>query len=224
MIDHQRLPLNLSARGLVGRFWGTEEPQFEVETRELETTLPRARPYLGAATLRGRLDGRTLEILQGRIAGPDLSVATTGRFRFGADRQGQLDLAIETGAEFLRQVGYVRDQMDGDLDFGGTVFWDDSTWEVQGAVVSRALRVLSFPLRRLQGVLNGNRDRFDLEIQDAEYAEGRLTGTVAVDLEPGLPPQVAIDLDLDAVDLLGLMTDQGWPVAQVAGRVSGPFH
>ena len=223
VIDHQRLPLDLTARGLAGRLWGTEQPQFEAEIRELEVTLPRSRPFAGAATLRGRLDGRTLEILQGRIVGPDLSVATTGRFRFGADRQGQLDLAIETGAEFLRQVGYVRDQMDGELDFGGTVFWDASTWEVQGAVVSSALRMLNFPLRRLQGVFNGNRDRLDLEIQDAEYAEGRLTGTVGVDLEPGEPPQVAIDLDLDGVDLLGLMTDQGWPVARVAGRVSGPF-
>ena len=45
-------------------------------------------------------------------------------------------------------------------------------------MASGALRVLNFPLRRLQGVFNGNRDRLDLEIQAAEYAAGRLTGTV----------------------------------------------
>ncbi|MFQ5350102.1 MAG: hypothetical protein ACE5EG_06650, partial [Thermoanaerobaculia bacterium] len=223
VVDHQRLPLDLTARGLAGRFWGTEEPQFEAEVRELETTLPRARPFLGAATLRGRLDGRTVEILHGRIAGPDLTVATTGRFRFGADRQGTLDLAVDTGAEFLRRIGYVRDQMAGDFDFGGTVFWDTETWEVQGAVASSALRVLDFPLRRMQGVLNGNRQRLELEIQGAEYADGTLAGTVGVDLESGRPPEVAIDLDLVEVDLQQLLAGRGWPVAGVSSSVSGPF-
>ena len=223
VIDHQRLPLDLTARGLTGRFWGTNEPQFQVEARELEATLPRARPYLGAGTLRGRLDGRTIEILQGRIAGPDLTLATTGRLRFGRDRQGTLDVAIEAGSGLLQRLGYVRDQMEGDLDFGGTVFWDAEAWGLQGAVASSALRVLNFPLRRVQGVLNGTRERVELEVQRAEYADGTLTGVVSVDIDPGRPPLVAIDLDLDEVDLEQLLAGQGWPVAGIASSVSGPF-
>ncbi len=223
VIDHQRLPLDLTTRGLAGRFWGTAEPQFEAEIRELEVTLPRARPYLGAATLRGRLDGRTMEILQGRIAGPDVTLATTGRFRFGRDRQGTLEVAVDASSELLRQLGYVQDQLEGDFDFGGTVFWDAEAWEVQGAVASSSLRVLNFPLRRMQGVFNGNRQRLDLEIQRAEFADGTLAGTVGVDLEAGEPPTVAIDLDLDKVDLEQLLIGQGWPVAGVSSSVSGPF-
>ena len=224
VMDHQRLPMDLTARGLVGRLWGTEEPQFELEIRELETTLPRARrPHLGAATLRGRLDGRTLEILHGRIAGPEITLAATGRFRFGSDRQGTLELAVEGGSEFLRKVGYVDDQMAGDLDFGGTVFWDAERWEVQGAVASSAMRVLDFPLRRMEGVFNGDRERLELEIQRAEYADGVLSGTVGVDLDPDRPPIVAVDLDLSEVDLEQLLVGRGWPVDRVSSSVSGPF-
>jgi hypothetical protein len=223
VIDHQRLPLDLSARGLAGRFWGTDEPQFEVEVRELETTLPQARPYLGAASVRGRLDWLNLEILQGRIEGPDISIATTGRFRFGEDRGGALELAVETGSEFLRRVGYVGHQLAGEFDFGGTVFWDAEGWEVQGAMASRALRMLNFPLQRVQGVFNGNREQLELEIQHAEYADGALTGIVAVDLDPSRPPVVVVDLNLDEVDFELLLAGQGWPVAGVSSRVSGPF-
>ena len=223
VIDHQRLPLDLTARGLAGRWWGTDEPQFAAEIRELETTLPLAEPFAGAATVRGRLDSRTLEILQARIVGPELSLATTGRFRFGADRGGQLELAVETSSGFLRRVGYVADQLEGDLDFGGTIFWDAEGWEVQGALASSALRVLNFPLERVQGVFNGDRDQLELELQRADYAAGRLTGTVRVDPEPGEPPSVAIDLELEAVDFERLLAGQGWPVAGVAADVSGPF-
>jgi hypothetical protein len=223
VIDHQRLPLDLTARGLAGRLWGTDQPQFEADVQELEVTLPRARPYLGAATLRGRLDGRTIEILQGRVAGPDLSLATTGRFRFGRDRRGTLEVAVETGSEMLRRLGYVRDQLEGDFDFGGTVFWDAEAWGLQGAVASRSLRALHFPLRRLQGVLNGDRGLLELEIQHANYADGMLSGVLQVDLQPGGPPTVAIDLDLSEVDFEQLLAGQGWPVAGVASSVSGPF-
>jgi hypothetical protein len=223
VIDHQRLPLDLSARGLSGRLWGTAEPQFAAQVRELEVTLPRARPYLGAATVRGRLDGRTLEILHARIAGPDLTVATTGRFRFGADRRGALEVAVETGDRFLRQAGYVQDQVAGEFDFGGTVFWDADGWGLQGALAAASVRVLNFPLRRLEGVLNGDREMLELKIQGAEYADGGLTGAVRVDLEPGGPPTVAIDLELSEVDFEQLLAGQGWPVAGVAATVSGPF-
>ncbi len=223
VIDHQRLPLDLTARGLAGRFWGTEVPQFEATVRELETTLPRARPFQGAATLRGRLDGLTLEILQGRIAGPELTVAVTGRLKFGPDRHGALEVAVETGSEFLRAVGYVDDQLAGDLTFGGTVSWDAEAWTLQGAVAAGTLRVLNYPLRRLQGVLNSDRERVELEVQAAEYAGGSLTGAVRVDIEPGRPPVVAIELELEEVDFERLLLDQGWPVAGVAGAVSGPF-
>ena len=224
VIDHQRLPLDLAARGLSGRFWGTAEPQFEAEVRDLEVTLPRARPFFGAATVRGRLDGRNLEILHARIAGPDLTLATTGRFRFGADRGGALEVALEAGAEFLREVGYVQDQFEGDFDFGGTVSWDADAWGLQGALASRSLRVLNFPLRRMQGVLNGDRERMELEIQRAEYAEGSLTGAVRVDFEPERPPQVALELELEQVDFEQLLSGQGWPVAGIAASVSGPFN
>jgi hypothetical protein len=223
VIDHQRLPLDLTARGLVGRFWGTEVPQFEATIRELETTLPRARPFLGAATLRGRLDGRTLEILQGRIAGPELNLATTGRLKFGPDRHGALEVAIEGGSEFLRAVGYVNDQMAGEFTFGGTVSWDAEAWNLQGAVAAGSLRVLNYPLRRLQGVLNGDREMIELDIQAAEYAGGSLTGAVRVDLELGEPPVVALDLELAEVDFEQLLRDQNWPVTGVAAAVSGPF-
>ena len=101
-------------------------------------------------------------------------------------------------AGFLREIGYVRDQMDGDIDFGGTVFWDADAWGLQGAVASSSLRVLNFPLRRLQGVLNGDRESMELEVQSAEYADGSLSGSVRVDFEPGEPPAVAIDLELEA--------------------------
>lgn len=223
IIDHQRLPLDLAARGLTGRFWGTRVPQFEVNIRELETTLPRAQPFAGAATLRGRLDERTLEILHGRIAGPHLTVATTGRLLFGAERHGALEIAVECGSEFLRSVGYVTDQLAGDLAFGGTVSWDAESWTLQGAVAAESLRVLNYPLRRLQGVLNGDREMLELDIQTAEYAGGALAGSVRVDFEPGEPPGVALDLDLDQADFEQLLADQGWPVGGVAAAVSGPF-
>ncbi len=223
VVDENRLPLDLSARGVEGRLWGDEFPQWRADVAELELLLPRAaRPFVGAVSARGRLDGRALEVQAGRVSGPDLRATLGGRLEFGADRGGILDVRATSSTALLERLGYLEGQLAGEFEFTGNVLWDTGGWSVQGAVDSAALVALDFPLSQLRAVVAGDRERWQADIQQARYAGGAVGGAVRIETGGG-PGAMELDLMLDGVDFETLLADRGLPVSGVAATVSGPF-
>ena len=87
-LDHQRIPLALTARAVQGFMSGGPglHIQGRVAAQEVEVTLPKARPFLGAVGLKVGVDPGRIELAGGRVSGPDITAAIQGHAGWKDDR------------------------------------------------------------------------------------------------------------------------------------------
>jgi hypothetical protein len=132
------------------------------------------------------------------------------------------DLAVTTRgrAEVLSRLGLLDGEIFGPVQSRGRFLWAQGQWSYQGTLRSPALRWQDLPIQDLVADLAIEEKRLRLEIEQARYAEGSVSGWIAADLgDPDFP----LEVDLDVADLKvdRLLADRGVPLSGFAARVSG---
>ncbi|TNF72085.1 MAG: hypothetical protein EP299_10280, partial [Acidobacteria bacterium] len=223
-LDHEKIPLALTARAVQGFMSGGPglHIQGRVAAQEVEVTLPKARPFLGAVGLKVGVDPGKIEIAGGRVSGPDITAAIQGHAGWKDDREITVRVQAAGSTSFFRQIGYLEDQVEGPFTFEGGVVWRPKNVDIQGELRSPSLRVLD---RRVDDVVltaTGTEKSFRLGLKNAIYGGGRLVGGVTFD-DTTDQRTMEVDLALEGVDLERLLDDQKIPVDGLAGRVYGVF-
>ena len=224
LLNHRRLPLDLSARDFEVRSLGGRglELTGQVRADDVEVTLPRARPYLGSVVATFRIEAGRFEILKGRVSGPDLAATITGSWVWRGRRELLVQVGAQGRASLLDRLGYSEGLFQGRFHFEGGFAWQPQGWRYHGRVDSPALGVLDWTLRDTVATLSGDRDGLHVDLEGG-YAGGRVTGTVTLETSKADRP-IGLDLELSEIDLQQLLTDREIPVHNLGGRVSGPFH
>ena len=223
-LDHEKIPLALTARAVQGFMSGGPglHIQGRVAAQEVEVTLPKARPFLGAVGLKVGVDPGRIELAGGRVSGPDITAAIQGHAGWKDDREITVRVQAAGSTSFFRQIGYLEDQVDGPFTFEGGVVWRPKNVDIQGELRSPSLRVLD---RRVDDVVltaTGTEKSFRLGLKNAIYGGGRLAGGVTFD-DSTDQRTMEVDLSLEGVDLERLLDDQNIPVDGLTGRVYGVF-
>ncbi len=223
-IDDRRLPLDFEARNLRARLLGQGEleVQGQVQAEDVSVLLPGGRPYLGALAVKARIDPEGLEVLNGRVSGPDLNAAVRGAWTWREGRSLALDVDARGETALLERLGYLEGLLAGPFRFDGGFAWQPESWGYRGRLESPRLTVLDRRLEGVEGVLSGDRAGLRVEVERAGYGGGEVRGTVTVETG-GDATSVALDLELDRVRMERLLADQEIPITGVDGRVSGGF-
>ncbi|MGB5889490.1 MAG: translocation/assembly module TamB domain-containing protein, partial [Thermoanaerobaculia bacterium] len=223
-LDHKKIPLALTARAVQGFMSGGPglHIQGRVAAQEVEVTLPKARPFLGAVGLKVAVDPGRVEIAGGRVSGPDITAAIQGHAGWKDDREITVRVQAAGSTSFFRQIGYLEDQIEGPFTFEGGVVWRPKNVDIQGELRSPSLRVLDRRVDDVVLVATGNEKSYRLGLKNAIYGGGRLAGGVTFDVGAD-PRTMEVDLSLEGVDLQRLLDDQQIPVDGFAGRVYGVF-
>ncbi len=223
-VEQQRLPLAVAGRDLRAVLLGGDpfEASGRVDVQDVELLLPRARPYLGAVSLRvtAGLDGLTFT--SGRVRGPALSVDVGGAWSWRGDKRLDLELDATGDAQLFDHLGYTAGQLDGPFRFVGGVAWQPELWGYRGTLTSSGLEVFGRALSDLRAEVAGDRNGVRADISRAGYGGGGITGQVGYRFRDEGQP-LALGLELDQVRLARLLADQNIPLDGVDARVSGPF-
>ncbi|MEE8277301.1 MAG: translocation/assembly module TamB domain-containing protein, partial [Thermoanaerobaculia bacterium] len=223
-LEQRRIPIDLTAQQMQARFSGGGglDLQGWLTAQDVEVKLPRARPFLGAVSLKGRFAPGVFEIVTGRVSAPDLSAVVNGTITWRRSKEAAFEVQAEGSSSFFERLGYLKGDIVGSFRFDGGFAWRPQVWGFRGDVSSPALTVFGRSIRRLSGVVSGDRNATRIDVERAAYGDGALSGLVAFDTRPG---QRAVELDLtfDRVDLQRILDDQDLPVQGLAGMVSGPF-
>jgi len=222
-LQERTLPLSFAARGVRGRFVGIGDGSLDgrLDARAIDLELPEARPIEVGLAARVRLEGARLNVLEARIRAPDLDLAARGPIALSAGSTGRLAVELSTSTSLLERLGWIADEIAGDARFTGEVSWTGSEWTVSGDLRSRRLDIVGFGLSELQAGLEVNRERADLALRSARWADGTLFGTFEVALASPYRARLAVEAvgaDLDAV-----ASRFELPVERLVGRLSGPF-
>ncbi len=223
-VEQQRLPLSVAGRGLRANLLGGGglEATGRVDVQDVELLLPRARPYLGALSLRvvAGVDG--LRISSGRVSGPQLDAELGGEWLWRGDKRLDLEIDATADATLFDQLGYTSGQLRGRFRFAGGLAWRPELWGYRGTLTAPELSVFGRDLSELVAELAGDRNGIRADVSEAAYGGGRVGGQVAYRFqEEGRP--FDLELELDQVRLARLLADQGIPLTGVDARVSGPF-
>ncbi len=219
-LDERRLPLALTARQVMARLSG-DGPVSWVGTaaaQELEMRIADLEPYLGGLTLKLRLDSRRVELVGGRVRGPDLALRAKGEWRLGERKNIALDLEAETSGALFRRLEW-SDLIEGPLHFTGNLGWAPEAWSLQGRVDSSALILDGRPLADVTTDLRLDERTLRLDPLIGTYRGGPLAGDVEVHL--GEAPTVAVRARLDGSQLADVLTDVGIGVEGITGTVEG---
>ncbi len=229
-LEQERVPLSLAAQAVRVRGIGAGESaaRLEVTAQDLEVTLPRARPYLGALSLEGTVRPGQVDITAGRVTGPELDAEVSGSFRWGegegeGDRALHLEGTAEAGPSLLARLGYLDGQLGGSFRFAGELDWRPGAWRVEGRATSSALLLAGRQVSGVRADLSADAAEVRLLFREARYGEGALTGSFAID-RSSAESRGELDLVFEGVALERVLVDQDIPLEHVAGDLSGTLR
>jgi hypothetical protein len=219
--DHQ-VPLELTARhvraDLVGI--GGRQAQGSIVAGEVDFDLPTAEPYRAAVAGRVVVGPTGLRIRGGRISAPEATLRVAGDITWRDEDRVRLRFEGPVSSSLFRSLGYVEDQVEGQLDVDGTFAWNEGVWGFRSTARSPDFRLLDWRLADLEAALAGDRNAVWLDLQSARYGTGSVTGRVEVDLV-GEETDTMVRLQLDGLDVESFLRDAEIPVEGVAARLGG---
>ncbi len=223
-VDQERLPLSVAGRGLRANFLGGAglELAGRVDADDVELLLPGGRPYLGTLALRLELGAEGLQIVHGRLTGPQLEARVGGGWTWRPERGLDLEIDAQGDAALFEQLGYLSGQLAGPFRFDGELSWRPQLWGYRGSLESDRLQVFGRDLSDLRGAIAGDRNGVHVDVSRANYGGGRVNGRVAFRHGEEERP-FDLDLVLSDVALSRVLEDQSIPLSGIEGRVSGPF-
>lgn len=224
-VDERRAKVDVRARSVAARLAGLGATDLagSVAAQEVELGLPEARPVRLALAARARLLSDRLEIENARVSGPDFSARVDGRVAWKGETRVELDGHVESSGAFVDRLGYLRGQIAGPVAFDGGFEWRREAWGFRGEVASPGLDLFGFRVEDLAGTVAGEERTIRLDLSSARFEGGRATGSLAVDLEPGVYP-ARLDLALEEADLARVLERFSVPIAGLAGEVAGPLR
>lgn len=228
-IDERRLPLDLSARALWGRLTASGKGgdggyRLLVTAQDVVTTLPKARPWGAAVSLKGTLGSGGVELAAGRVRGPGLDAALEGSYRWeGVERR--LELAVDARGEssLANRLGYLEPPVSGPFRFAGTMRVDGESWTYGGTLRAPEIRFLDRRFTDVRSQLDGDAEGLRIDLDRAAYAAGRFRGTLHLDTRAE-PVRGDVDVAAADVSLRALLSDAGLALGGLAGRMGGELR
>ncbi|HEX9944451.1 MAG TPA: translocation/assembly module TamB domain-containing protein [Thermoanaerobaculia bacterium] len=240
-LNERKLPLALDAKGVWGRVTGRADRAGEGGSRldallvaqDIVTALPRARPYAFTASVRGSIlpDRGQVRIANARIAGPDLRGRATGLVNYRSEnRRVEVTIDADGQARLVNRLGYMEKPVEGPASVRARVEWTPQAWSYSGDASSPRLATFDRVIQDIQASFTGGRERLDVEVERSRYAQGTVSGLIAIDTRhegPGTP--VALDLDYADLAIHQVISDQ-FPgeelpiVSGISGRARGTFE
>ena len=224
-LDHREVPLELTASAVQARLVGAGERGLDgaVAAQEVTLRLPGAeRPLTLAVAARVRLEGDRLRVARARVSARDLAVTAAGEIGLRRGEGVRLTASVATRGELLDELGWLRGEIAGELEYEGEVAWRPQAWSVTGRVRSPRVEVVDFSLADLAGEVRVDPAGAELALERAGWADGALAGSFGVRFSPGYP--AALDLTIADADLDAVLARFGVPARGVRGRLSGPLR
>ena len=222
LVQH-KMPLELTAKEveleLVGR--SRTDLTGNLQSEELEITLPRANPVIGKVEIRVATDEEGVRLVKGSVEGPDLSADVRGHASW-EEKEWVIEVDGRVDTDFFDRLGYLQDQIEGSVALKGGYAWSRKSWGFRADLESTELEVFDRELGDVRAVVSGDRNGLRFDINRARYAGGSLEGSVNVDTQKG-SRAFEVDLIADGLDLQTVLDDQKIPVDNLAGDVSGAF-
>jgi len=224
VFEDRQLPLDLEAHDVRALLFGEAglSAQGEAGAEQVQLTLPSGRPYLGTVSTRVRLDTGQLTILSSRVEGPHLQASARGVVTWGERRRASIQVQSKADGELLDELGYLEDEIRGAFELNGRVLWEPDSWGVRGAVRAKRASVFGWPLTDVQGKLAVDRNAAHIDVEQARFGGGRVTGSFAIDTRQKDSPS-QLDLHLQDIGVDSLMKGLSIPVEHFNGRASGEF-
>ena len=224
-VAERRARVDVRARAVVARLVGLGGTDLvgSVVAQEVELGLPSATPARLALATRVKLLADRLEILSARVDGAELAARLSGRVSWKPATRVELAGQVESSGAFVDRLGYLHGEIAGPVRFDGGFEWRREAWGFRGEVVSPGLDLFGFRLDELAGSVAGEARTIRLDISSGRFEGGAVTGSFAVDLEPGSYP-ARLDLALEDADLERVLARFSVPITGLAGELSGPFR
>jgi len=222
LLDDRRYPLNVTARDVVADALAIEDLKLrgKLSVAEVFVGLPRAQVVPVALDAEFDFSRGRVELRRVVARTPGLEAKFQGAVRWGATRDVELEFTASGSTDVLVAMGYVTDQLVGDLDLDGRFHWVPGEWTYEGGVRSQQQVVFERPIERLEGHYSGDRSTVRLDIDRAAYHGGSLSGSLRVDLS-GKDYPTELQLEARGVDAVGLLRDQAIPIEAVAAGAAG---
>lgn len=241
-LNELRTPVSLEARAIWGRLTGRAERNNEGGTRldalltaqDVVTTLPRARPYRFTVSAKGSVvpaDGQ-VRIASAQIAGPDLSAKIDGLVNYRSEnRKVELGIDARGAAQLVNRLGYMEQPIEGPATVKARFEWTKAGWSYTGTADSPKIATFNRVIEDIQAAFTGGPGALDVDVERARYAQGNVSGRIAIDLAAERPHGVPVALDLDYADLsIRELIDDQFPgedlpiVGGLSGRARGTLE
>lgn len=243
-LNERRTPLSLEARAIWGRLVGRAERAGEggnrldalLTAQDVVTTLPRARPYRFTVSAKGSVvpEEGQVRIAAAQIAGPDLTARVDGLVNYRSEnRKVELGIDARGAAQLVNRLGYTDQPIEGPATVRARFEWTRAGWSYTGTAASPRIAALNRVIEDIQASFTGGPDSLDVDVGHAHYAQGTVSGLVAVDVRGGkrrargVP--VALDLEYEDLSIRELIEDQ-FPgedlpiVGALSGRARGTLE
>jgi autotransporter translocation and assembly factor TamB len=221
-LAERRTPIDLKASAVRAELVGLGGFRLngQLVAQEVVVGLPGARPYPLSIAARATLDRGRLEVRAGRLAGADLLAQAEGDVLWGERQDVAFRVQGDLTSDLFVHLGYITDQVRGGFHLAGDVHWTPEDWGYAADVRGDKVRVLERDLEKVRGHLTGNGESLTLDIADAGYRGGKVSGTLHVDLASKNRP-TRLDLQVERADVAGALLDQGIPIEAVSGVARG---
>ncbi|HVT57696.1 MAG TPA: translocation/assembly module TamB domain-containing protein [Thermoanaerobaculia bacterium] len=238
-LNERRSPLDLRAQAVWGRAEGRPGAGSKVQldllltAQDVSLTLPNARAYPLALSVKGSLGSGRLAIAGAQLAGPDLSLRTAGTISWAKQNAIDLGFSAHAAAGWVNRVGYTQEPIAGQAELAGRFFRHGTVWGYSGALSAPQIDVLHRTFRELSADFTGDAQRLRFEVRRALFDEGVLSGPVVIETGAPASPQggrpVALDLLVSGMGVQAFLADQfprqfagpKLPLVLLAGRATG---
>jgi hypothetical protein len=223
-LEDREIPLAIDAEQVWARLEGPpgvlnaprdEPPRFDLNlaARDVTVRLPDARPYTGSVTARGTVTGGEIALAAARLGAPEVTAMASGRITWGdGGTEVALDVDARGEAALVNRLGYLDEPVRGRFEATGGFTSSAGAWQWHADLRSPAVEMLDRRATDLVARLDGDPAGVHVRLDEARYAGGRASGTLAV--ATGSDP-VPMDLELRLIDaaLEPLLADLGLEIA-----------
>lgn len=235
-LEERRWPLSFTVRDLRGRLVGDDPGSLHGQTTaaEVQVRLPLADAYDVDLTINGTVGPGRVTIEEARVEGEDVTLRAQGEVLWGraleretgsADQTYRVDLQVASRGTmtFLDRVGYLDGELVGEVATEGAFTVVDGEWTYRGGARSSQLTWLGRRLENLSGVVRADREAVRLNLEQATYAGGVLSGWIVAGLDaPDYP--VEADLSIQGLDLDRLLAAQKVSLQGFSSTIEGDFN
>ncbi len=216
-----KIPLDLEAHDVEARLAGVGGTDLEgrVSVSRVRLALPGLSPVDLAVEAKTRLRADRIEILDGRVVGPQVEASVRGEVGWRQGTHGELALAVNGSGAALDALGVLEHQIVGPFRFSGELAFARRDWRLAGQLAAPALELFGFAVEDLSAAVEGGPEQVLAAVEEASYRGAAVRGTFTVGLGKGRP--AALRLRAEELPVRPLLADLGLPDFAVAAGASG---